>query len=101
MQDNAPPHSARSTKQWFADHNIPLLPWPASSPDLNLIEHVWALMKERISRHVLRPTIRAAMRAAVQDEWNAVSEHDLNGFLDSIPRRIQAVIVARGGPTAY
>ena len=37
MQDNASPHRAIITKDFLADANISILPWPAVSPDLNLI----------------------------------------------------------------
>ncbi len=33
----APAHSAKATSTWFKDHGIPVLNWPANSPDLNLL----------------------------------------------------------------
>lgn len=48
QQDGAPPHTAKLTKNWFLSKNIPVLDWPASSPDLNPIESLWALMKRRL-----------------------------------------------------
>ena len=36
QQDLAPAHSAKATSTWFKDHGIPVLNWPANSPDLNL-----------------------------------------------------------------
>ncbi len=35
QQDLAPAHSAKATSTWFKDHGIPVLNWPANSPDLN------------------------------------------------------------------
>uniref|UniRef100_A0A9J8ACZ8 Tc1-like transposase DDE domain-containing protein n=1 Tax=Cyprinus carpio carpio TaxID=630221 RepID=A0A9J8ACZ8_CYPCA len=34
QQDLAPAHSAKATSTWFKDHGIPVLNWPANSPDL-------------------------------------------------------------------
>jgi hypothetical protein len=39
MQDNAPAHNARATREWLENEGIPTINWPAHSPDLNLIKH--------------------------------------------------------------
>jgi hypothetical protein len=45
QQDNARPHVARVVRDDLTQHNVDLLPWPAVSPDLPPIEHVWHEMK--------------------------------------------------------
>ncbi|KFM83131.1 Transposable element Tc1 transposase, partial [Stegodyphus mimosarum] len=50
QQDNARPHTARIVKSFFAAQQVQLLPWPACSPDMSPIEHVWDVIGRRLAR---------------------------------------------------
>ncbi|GFW41472.1 transposable element Tcb2 transposase [Trichonephila clavipes] len=59
QQDNARPHTARA-----AEH-FQTLPWPARSPDLSPVEHVWNQVKRQMpSYHSVHD-----LELAVQDLW--------------------------------
>ncbi|PRD28206.1 UNVERIFIED_CONTAM: Transposable element Tcb1 transposase [Trichonephila clavipes] len=54
QQDNARLHMTRIVRRFFVNHQIELLPWPARSPDLSLIENMWSMVAQRLT-HITPP----------------------------------------------
>ncbi|KFM73435.1 Transposable element Tcb2 transposase, partial [Stegodyphus mimosarum] len=86
QQDNARPHTARIVKSFFAAQQVQLLPWPACSPDMSPIEHVWDVIGRRLARDP-RPVASAdELWVRVQTIWNALPQSDIQTLFDSMPR---------------
>ena len=48
QDDNATTHRAATVRAAVRDSGIPILPWPARSPDLSPIEHAWDELGRRV-----------------------------------------------------
>ncbi len=92
QQDLAPAHTAKGTKSWFNDHGVTVLDWPANSPDLNIVKR-----KMRDTR----PNNADELKATVKETWASIPPQQCHKLITSMPRRIEAVIKAKGAPTKY
>ena len=48
QHNNAPMHKVRSIKKWFVEIGVEELDWPAQSPDLNPIQHLWDELERQL-----------------------------------------------------
>jgi transposase len=99
QQDNAPPHTAKTTKRFFSDNNINVLPWPASSPDLNPIENIWGILKSRVDRK--KPKTKQELITIAMEEWEGIDLGIVRRTIESMPRRIEEVIEKCGNKIDY
>lgn len=99
MQDNDPKHTAGLTDAWLDANEIKKLNWPANSPDLNPIEHLWEVLKRCFLGTGQRS--KEAVFAAVKNVWEEIPPQTVANLVASMPDRLKAVIEAHGGHTKY
>jgi hypothetical protein len=100
QQDKAPCHTSKISMNWFRNKRITLLEWPGNSPDLNPIENLWQFMKRRINRE--RYTSMTTLKNEILCAWRECVTPELCAKLvESMPRRIKAVMKNHGYPIKY
>ncbi|KAI7951808.1 hypothetical protein MJO28_007492 [Puccinia striiformis f. sp. tritici] len=101
MEDNAPVHTALLSREYCASNDIRKIDnWPAQSPDLNPIENVWKDLKVAVQT-LYNPRSIPELKEAIGQAWDDYPAHTFDNLLQSMPRRMQGVVEAKGGPTRW
>jgi transposase len=109
MQDNVPVHRAYIIRDLLQELGFNIIEWPPYSPDLNLIENVWVIMKMVIIND--NPELQNApdndytlllLIQAAKDAWGSIEARVLKNLSNTMPNRVRAVILcSRGGWLVY
>ncbi|GFX84920.1 transposable element Tcb1 transposase [Trichonephila clavipes] len=98
-QDNHPKNTARNVKMWCLFHCKQQLHIPTQSPDINVIEHLWATLETAVQKHQIRN--KAHLKQVLQEEWDKISPDTTKKLVESVPRRLEDIIKAKEHATKY
>ena len=106
MQDNAKCHKAQEVLNFLEENQVPVLKWPAQSPDL---ENLWTEFKAAFHKRFVElfnhpsKSLDARYRygEALNEVWYTMGQDLVDRLIESMPRRVQAVIEAHGGWINY
>jgi hypothetical protein len=88
-------------RDFWEENEIQHLDWPTCSPDMNPIKNLWAEVTRYLNNLQHSPTNVNQLRVALNDAWAAIPNETLASLVSSMPRRIQALLDARGGYTRF
>ena len=84
------------TQEYKEAHNIQNLIHPAQSPDLNPIEGIWSIIKQRLRRRIFNS--EGEMKEALQEEWDKITIKEIQYYIANMPRRCAELIRSGGKP---
>ena len=87
--------------QFLEAENVPVLPWPAYSPDKSPIEHVWEALDRRVRQRVPVPANFQQLRTAIEEEWDNIPPATINSLINSMQKRCVALHETNSGHTRY
>ena len=92
QQDNARPHVARHTMNLLQANNVNVFNWPAKSPDISPIEHLWDHLGRKVRK---RKNVNSVMdlERALHQEWNRIPMAVIQRLISSIRRRCVLLFV--------
>ena len=97
LEDGDPSHGLRKEglahhlklQNWITNHNH-----PANSPDLNPIEAIWNIIKQRARRRIWNSI--EELKEILQDEWSKVTQAEIRARIDDLPLRCK-LLAMNGG----
>jgi hypothetical protein len=91
-----PSHTAGNVQSWFEEHEgkLQYLPWPAQSPNLNIIEPLWLVLETTARNRFPPPTSLKQLADVLQEEWYKIPLQTVQNLFKSIPRRSAAVLMS-------
>ena len=109
MWNNIFIHSFHKIQIWFQKINIQMLKWFSYSFNLNFIKNLWALFKKKLfkmyfnlnSLEEKKNEAESQLFKILQQAWENIWNKIVQNLIESMPRRIQAVIAAEGWHTKY
>ena len=99
--DNARRHTAQIARRYLEEQTIVPMKWPARSPDLNPIEHVWDAPGRRVAGLHLPPQNLQALRTALCAQWDLLPMELVNNFINSMQHRCRSCIAVSEDHTPY
>jgi len=102
QQDNDNSHGTRSVDnlvtQFLHLYYITIFDHPPQSPDLNPIEGVWNILKQRVRKGWFDWHIQDEFKQVVQDEWDKITIFEIRARIAEMKVRCEMVIQEHGWP---
>ncbi|GFU74551.1 transposable element Tcb2 transposase [Trichonephila clavipes] len=101
MDDTCNPHRANLVEDSLCEEGIVRMEWPACSPDMNPIDHVWVALGRRVAGHQPPPQTLQELERGLLEEWDRIPQLVINNLIDSMPQRCATLLAVHGNHTPY
>ena len=99
QHDNDAKHTSKTTTALLKRLRVKVMDWLSMSPDLNQIEHLWEILKRKVVVHKVSNIHQLCN--VVMEEWKSIPVATCEALVNSMPRRVKAVLDSDSGHTKY
>ncbi len=96
QHDNDPKHTSKTTTALLKKLRVKVMDWPSMSPDLNPVEHLWGILKRKVEDRNVSNIHQLC--DVVMEEWKRTPVATCEALVNSMPKRVKAVLENNGGP---
>jgi len=107
LEDNDGSHGTRTSNNIVARYKAKIgIPWYANSarsPDLNIIENVWRILKQRLKQRLRLESALTIDRVKeiLLEIWDGIEQSEINKLIETMPERINECLRRKGLNTPY
>lgn len=106
IHDNARFSTSKYTKEYLKRRNIEkfFIPMPTYSPDINIIENAWAILKHKVKMHTYyngQTLDRSEFLQLIEREWRAIDIEVCDNLYASLPKRMHQILKSEGQSIKY
>ncbi|GFV86048.1 DDE_3 domain-containing protein [Trichonephila clavipes] len=103
QQEKAKCHTAGSVLDWFEEHQdeFTVLPWPANSPYLSIIENLWGHLDRVVRTMDPHPRNLAQLATALESAWLNIPVNTFKNLIHSLSVGLAAVRSVKGGYSGF
>ena len=94
QQNAAPAHRAKETINYIKSKILLIDDWPPNSPDLSVIENIWAILKNRLKKLTFN-SIEELKQCLIQ-EWNTLDQTMINNLILTTRNRFRLCLQEKG-----
>ena len=94
-----PKHTSKTTTVLLKRLRVKMMNWPSMSPDLNPIEHLWGILKQKVE--VCKVSNIHQLHDVIMEEWKSIPVATCEALVNFMPRRVKVVLDNDSGRTKY
>ena len=101
QDDNARLHRSRIVDDFLRVNNVNRMDWPAMSPNLSCIEHVWDVLGRAVHVRLQENSTLQDLRQLLREKWARIPKQTIIKLLYSSKNRVCECRQSNGGYTHY
>ncbi len=94
QHDNDPEYTSKTTTALLKKLRVKVMDWPSMSPDLNPIEHLRGILKQKVEERKVSNIHQLC--DVVMEDWKRTSVETCEALVNSMPKRVKAVLGNNG-----
>lgn len=96
LQDGAPAHKSRISRDYLTVERIEWMWWPGHSPEVNASEHAWPWLRRHVTRNYTKSCSKEQCKQQWERAWDELPQEVINRWVMSIPQMVREIIKAGG-----